>query len=136
MGTTGDRGTFRDVTVSFDAAIAKLPEELKKEGFGVVTEIDLKKTFAAKLGVDFRRYTIFGACNPTLAHGAVSTDPHVGVLLPCNVVLYERDDGKVVVGAIDPMQSIGEGGDGRFADVARDVQARLGRVLDGMSALR
>ncbi len=135
MTSTEDRGTFRDVAVDFDAAIAKLPEELKKEGFGVITEIDLKKTFATKLGVEFRRYTIFGACNPKLAHGAVSTDPHVGVLLPCNVVLYERDDGKVVVGAVDPMQSIGSG-DGRFADVAGDVKARLGRVLDGMSALR
>jgi uncharacterized protein (DUF302 family) len=94
----------------------------------------MQETFKAKLGVEFRRYRIFGACNPSFAHTALQQDPHVGVLLPCNVVLYEKDDGKAVVGAVDPMQTLGAGAaSGALADVAREVGARLERALAALA---
>lgn len=124
------RGSWKDLSISYEEALSLLPEALKKEGFGIITQIDMQETFKAKLGVDFRRYRIFGACNPSLALAALQKDPRVGVLLPCNVVLYERDDGKAVVGAVNPMQTLGASGEGGgLTDVARDVVARLERVL-------
>ncbi len=137
MATTMDvaRGSWKDLSISFDEAVSRLPEALKREGFGVITQIDMQETFKAKLGVDFRRYRIFGACNPTLAHKVLQWDPRVGVLHPCNVVLFERDDGKAVVGAVDPMQTLGAGVDGgELADLARDVGARLERVLASLAS--
>lgn len=133
MESTFTHGHFRELSMSYDEALARLPEELKKEGFGVITEIDLKATFKAKLGVDFRRYRILGACNPTFAHKALQADPRIGVLLPCNVALYESDAGKAVVGAIDPMQTLGAGAQApALAELAREVGARLERALAGL----
>lgn len=123
------RGQWKDLSISYEEALSRLPEALKKQGFGVITQIDIQETFKAKLGVDFRRYRIFGACNPTFAHTALQKDPRVGVLLPCNVVLYEKDDGKAVIGAVDPLQTLGGGESGELADLAREVGARLERVL-------
>ena len=124
-------GTWKNLSIGYDDALARLPEALKKEGFGVITEIDIQATFKAKLGVDSRRYRILGACNPTFAHQAVTKDPQIGVLLPCNVVLYETDEGKAVLGAVDPMQTFGAAGLGEaLAEIAREVGARLARVLD------
>ena len=124
-------GTWKNLSIGYDDALARLPEALKKEGFGVITEIDMQATFKAKLGVDSRRYRILGACNPTFAHQAVTKDPQIGVLLPCNVVLYETDEGKAVLGAVDPMQTLGAAGLGEaLAEIAREVGARLARVLD------
>lgn len=88
--------------LSFDDAHARVTEALAEEGFGVLTEIDVKATLAKKLGVDFRRYTILGACNPGFAHQALEADLNIGTLLPCNVVVYEGDDGKTVLSAVDP----------------------------------
>jgi uncharacterized protein (DUF302 family) len=125
-----DKGHWKELSVGYEEALTRLPEELKKEGFGVITQIDMRETLKAKIGVDFRRYSIVGACNPTFAHQALSKDPRIGLLLPCNFVVYERDDGKAVVGAIDPMQTLGEGSvEGPLAEIARDVGARLDRVL-------
>jgi uncharacterized protein (DUF302 family) len=90
---------------SFDEAIAKVTEELKVEGFGILTEIDVKATLKKKLDVDFRRYTILGACNPPFAHRALQASLEVGLLLPCNLVVYEQDGGGTHVAAIDPGQS-------------------------------
>ncbi len=124
-------GTWKNLSIGYDDALARLPEALKKEGFGVITEIDIQATFKAKLGVDSRRYRILGACNPTFAHQAVTKDPQIGVLLPCNVVLYETNEGKAVLGAVDPMQTLGAAGLGEaLAEIAREVGARLARVLD------
>lgn len=126
-------GNWREIAGTFDDALARLPEALKTEGFGVVSDIDLQATFKAKLSVDFRRYRIIGACNPGLAHQAVTMDPRIGVLLPCNVVLYETDQGKVVMGAVDPMQTLGGHGHAEaLAPVAADVRGRLERVLARM----
>jgi len=124
------RGKWKDLSIGYEEALARLPEALKKEGFGIITQIDMQETLKAKLGVDFRRYRILGACNPSFAHTALLKDPRVGVLLPCNVVLYEKDDGKAVVGAIDPMETLGALGEAAgLAEVAREVGARLERVL-------
>jgi uncharacterized protein (DUF302 family) len=121
------RGHWKTLRVGFDAAVERLPEALKAEGFGVITQIDLQQTFQAKLGVDSRRYRIFGACNPQFAHKAVATDPRAGLLLPCNVVIFEADDGRSVLGVIDPVQQLGAS-DGPLADIAREIGARLARV--------
>ena len=129
------RGNWTELAIGYEDALARLPGALKNEGFGVITEIDLKETFKTKLGVDFRRYRIIGACNPSFAHEALLSDPHVGVLLPCNVVLYEKDDGKVVLGAIDPRQTLGATADGAgLAELAREVGARLERALATLSS--
>ncbi|MFO0676998.1 MAG: DUF302 domain-containing protein [Polyangiaceae bacterium] len=127
--------TWKASNLGFDAAVARLPEALKKEGFGVITQIDLQETFRAKLDVPFRRYRIFGACHPGFAHRAVSAEPRIGALLPCNVVLYEDDEGRTIVGAVDPMQTLGRlpgASEGPVAELARDVAARLGRVLEDL----
>lgn len=126
--TAGDRAFWKDLRSTFDDALAKLPDVLASEGFGIITQIDAKETFKNKLGVEFRRYKILGACNPKLAHQALSHDPHLGVLLPCNVVLYETDEGKAVLGAIDPMASLGASAPG-MEELAGSVRGKLERVL-------
>lgn len=124
------RAHWKVLAIGYEEALARLPEALKLEGFGIVTQIDMQETLRAKLGVDFRRYRILGACNPSFAHAALQKDPRVGVLLPCNVVVYERDDGKAVVGAVDPMETLGASRESSgLGDVAREVGTRLERVL-------
>jgi uncharacterized protein (DUF302 family) len=133
--TSMDHGQWRELAIGFDAAVERLAPALAKEGFGIITQVDIQQTFKAKLGVEFRRYRIFGACNPTFAHAALQRDARLGVLLPCNVVLYEKDDGTAVLGAVDPMQTLGLGGnDTALAEVAREVGARLERALDAVGA--
>jgi uncharacterized protein (DUF302 family) len=121
-------GMRRTVAGRFDDVLARIPELLKDEGFGVLTRIDVTATLKEKLGVDFRRHQILGACNPKLAHEALSLDPGIGVLLPCNVVLWENDGGGVTVSAVDPMQTVAAA-DARFQPVAAQVKERLARVL-------
>ncbi|GEJ56038.1 DUF302 domain-containing protein [Anaeromyxobacter diazotrophicus] len=113
---------------NYDAVLAQLPELLQAEGFGVLTQIDVTATMKQKLGVDFRRYRILGACNPRYAHQALSADLEVGVMLPCNVVVYEGDDGHAVVMAIDPMQTIAAASPA-IREVAQQVRAGLERVV-------
>ncbi len=115
------RSTYEDV-------LARIPELLKAEGFGVLTEIDVKATLKAKIGAEFRKYRILGACNPQLAHRVLQTDLEVGAMLPCNVVVYEGDDGHAVVLAIDPSQAIAAANPA-VRPVADEVKERLGRVL-------
>ena len=115
-------------TLTFDAALARVPEALKAEGFGVLTEVDVTATMKAKLGVDFRRYKILGACNPTLAHQALSAVLEVGVMLPCNVVVYEADDGHAVVHAIDPTRTIASA-EPALEELARTVRDKLSAAL-------
>jgi uncharacterized protein (DUF302 family) len=106
---------------------------LQGEGFGVLTQIDLQQTFKSKLGVDFPRYRIFGACNPQFALKAVTVDPRAGLLLPCNVVVFERDDGIAVLGIIDPVQQL-EAPHGHLDDIAREIGERLTRVAATLDA--
>ena len=121
-------GIRKTLAIGYDAALAKLPDALKSEGFGVLTEIDVRDTLRAKLGVEFRRYKIFGACNPPLAHRALQADLGVGVMLPCNVIVYEDGDHAVAT-AVDPMQSFAAQ-DERLRPIAEEVRAKLARVLD------
>ena len=113
---------------TYEEVLARIPELLKAEGFGVLTQIDVKETMKQKIGVDFRKYRILGACNPQLAHQVLSADLEVGAMLPCNVVVYEGDDGKAVVLAIDPTQAIAAANPA-IRPVADEVKERLGRVL-------
>jgi uncharacterized protein (DUF302 family) len=124
-------GMKRTLAIGYDEALARLPEALKNEGFGVLTQIDVRDTLQAKLGVEFRRYKIFGACNPALAHRALGLELDIGVMLPCNVVVYE-EDGHAVVLAVDPMQTVAAQSD-TLRPVADEVRGRLTRVLDQLA---
>lgn len=118
----------KDLTVGYDDALAKLPDALKSEGFGVLTDIDIQKTLKAKINVDFRRYKILGACNPTLAHRALSTNLGAGTMMPCSVAVYEADDGKATVVAIDPEQTPAARSP-ELHPIMAEVRERLGRVI-------
>jgi uncharacterized protein (DUF302 family) len=124
-------GIRRTLDLGFDAVLARVPEALKAEGFGVLTEIDVQETLRKKLDLDFRRYRILGACNPTFAHRALSHSLDVGLLLPCNVVVYETDEGRTVVSAVDPMQTLAAK-DAAVEPIAREVRAKLQRVVDSL----
>jgi uncharacterized protein (DUF302 family) len=116
--------------VSYAAARQRIEAALKEEGFGVLTEIDVKATLKAKLNADFRNYVILGACNPTLAHQALSADPGIGLLLPCNVVVTEDDDGNAVVAILDPEAMLKVVPDAsKFHAPMREARARLQRAL-------
>lgn len=119
--------------VSYDDTLQRVTEELKKEGFGVLTEIDVKSTFKKKLDVDFRRYAILGACNPTLAHRALSSDPQIGLLLPCNVVVQETPAGTVSVSIADPRAMFALVDKPEVAPLADDAYARLQRVIQAVA---
>lgn len=122
-------GIQRHLKMTFDEALAKVPEALKTEGFGVLTEVDVKETLKKKLDVDFRRYRILGACNPSLAYEALKAEPSVGVMMPCNVVVYEGDDGHAVVTAVDPMQTMAAKGQPKLSELAKTVAQKLGRAI-------
>jgi uncharacterized protein (DUF302 family) len=127
-------GLSVDTTLPFDEAVEKTRAALKAEGFGVLTEIDVKATLKAKLDVDFRRYVILGACNPPFAYKALSLERDIGLLLPCNVIVYERDDSEATVSAIDAEAAMQMTGNQRLEEVAREVGTRLKRVLASISS--
>ena len=122
----------RLATKDFDEAVAQVTESLQKEGFGVLTEIDVKATFKKKLDVDFRRYKILGACNPTLAHKALGAEPQIGLLLPCNVVVQETDQGDLLASIIDPKAMFALVEKPELKAVAEEADKRLSRVVESL----
>lgn len=131
MVTQGKYRMSRRLPLTFDKALQRVKDALKREGFGVLTEIDMKETLREKLDVDFRSYHIIGACNPPLAHRALQAELDVGLLLPCNVVVYE-DDGGSVVAAFDPVAAMGLADNPGLSEIAREAKERLRRVLEGL----
>jgi uncharacterized protein (DUF302 family) len=125
-------GIRKTLDLGFDEALARIPEALKAEGFGVLTEIDVQATLKKKLDVEFRRYRILGACNPPFAHRALQHSLDVGMLMPCNVIVYETDDRRTVVSAVDPMQTMAAQADPEIRPVAAEVQQKLQRVIDSL----
>lgn len=124
--------TQRTVDGPFDDAVERTIDALADEGFGVLCDIDVQATFAEKLDREFRQYRILGACNPELAYQGLEQEIELGALLPCNVIVYERDDGEVVVSAVDPAQLVAVANNPELDPIAEDVTERFERVLDGL----
>lgn len=124
------------ITKNFDAPYAEVVERtraaLATEGFGILTEIDVKATLKEKLDKDFRNYVILGACNPTYAHMILSTEIEIGILLPCNVIVYDNDGGSVTVSAMDPTVALEVTGNDAIGPIAKEVKEKLERVLDAI----
>jgi uncharacterized protein (DUF302 family) len=118
---------------SFEEAIDKVTKELKEEGFGILTEIDVKETFKKKLDVDFRKYRILGACNPQMAYNAISAESKIGTMLPCNVIVQETEAGKTEVSAVDPVASMTAIENDELGGIAQDVRSKLKTVIDRLS---
>ncbi len=116
--------------ISFDDAIVKVTEALKEEGFGVLTEIDVKETLKKKIDVDFRPYRILGACNPKLAHQALTAEDKIGTMLPCNVIVQQLDGGKIEIAAVDPAASMAAVQNDDLGKIAGTVRAKLSQVIE------
>ena len=119
----------KTLTIPFDAAVQRVVDALKQEGFGVLTDIDVQSTLKAKIGVDFRRYRILGACNPVSAHRALEVEDKIGTMLPCNVIVQETADGQTEVAAVDPVASMQVIDNPQLAPIAEQVQAKLKSVI-------
>ena len=117
---------------TFKEAIERVTEELKKEGFGVLTEINIHEKLKEKLGVDFRQYRILGACNPAFSYKALQEEDKIGTMLPCNVIVQELENGKTEIAAVDPVASMQSVGNEKLASVANEVQQKLKQVIDNV----
>ncbi len=126
-------GIVKHVAVGYEEAVALTREALKEQGFGVLTEIDVKKTMKEKIDVDFKPYIILGACNPHLAHKALMAEPDIGLMLPCNVVVYEEGPGAAMVEAISPMSALGVVENDQLQDVADQAEAKLTAAMDAVA---
>jgi len=122
----------KTLKITFEEAVARVTEELKKGGFGIITEIDVKETLKKKLNVDFRKYRILGACNPPFAYKALQAEDKIGLMLPCNVIVHELPGGKVEVAAIDPVASMAAIDNPKLRDVGEQVRAKLKAVIDNL----
>ena len=130
MSVQNDYAIRRAVPLPYDEAVARTKEALQEQGFGVLSEIDIKAKLKEKLGVDFRRYVILGACNPPLAYKALGAEPEIGLLLPCNVIVYEIDGRSSLVAAIDPRSMVEVvGPNPAIEEVAKDARARLEEAI-------
>jgi len=121
-----------ETELSFDEAVSKVTESMKEQGFGILTEIDAKKVLKEKLGLDRKPYKILGACNPQFAHKAIDMDPEIGTLLPCNVLIYEKDDGTVAVSAMNPEAALKLVGNPSIEDIAKQVRTRIEKALEAL----
>ena len=129
MKTKPQYGYSKTLDKAYEDALVTVVEELKKEGFGVITEIDVKETLKKKLNVDFKKYKILGACNPSLAYRALSQETELGLFLPCNVIVYENEQGKTVVTAIDPIVALSRIESPHLEPIAEEVSMRLQKVI-------
>ncbi|UCG91270.1 MAG: DUF302 domain-containing protein [candidate division WOR-3 bacterium] len=124
-------GFLKKVDLSFDDTLVKIEGELGKEGFKILTKIDVQAKFKEKLNIDFPKYQILGACNPAMAHKSISTEWNIGLLLPCNVIVYEKES-NVWVGVIKPTQAMASVENDALGKIANEVEAKLKRVFDNM----
>jgi uncharacterized protein (DUF302 family) len=122
----------KTLEIGFEEAVNRVIEELKKEGFGILTDIDVRATLKKKLNVDFKNYRILGACNPPFAYQALQAEDKIGTMLPCNVVVQENEEGNVEVSAIDPIASMQAVKNPNLRGIAEEVQAKLKRVIDNL----
>lgn len=122
----------KTLDIPFEGAVSRVTEELKKEGFGILTEINVQRTLKLKMDVDFRRYLILGACNPPFAYGALQKEERIGLMMPCNVVVQETEDGMVEVSAIDPGIAMQAVGNDDLQELACDVAAKLKTVIEAL----
>jgi len=136
MNTANTLGLRRELSSTFDETLGNVAEALKIEGFGILTEVDVRETLKKKLGVDFRRYRILGACNPPFAHEALQADLEAGLSMPCNVVVYESDAGKTVVAAVDPTKTVAAAGNPKLSALAETLRQKLERVLERLRQQR
>lgn len=127
-------GISTTTTLTYEQAVEKVTVELQKEGFGILTTIDVKDTLKKKLNVDFKKYVILGACNPPFAHQALQAEEELGLLLPCNVIVYEKDN-QTIVAAFDPMVITSIVDNPNLEPIAKEVRARLERVIAAMNVL-
>ena len=118
------------VEMTFEETIDKVTEELKEEGFGVLTEIDVKAALKKKIDVDFRKYRILGACNPSYAYKALLAEDKIGTMLPCNIIVQEKEDGRVEVAAIDPIASMQAVENESLGGIAVEIQSKLKKVIE------
>jgi len=130
MRTANTLGLRRELNSNFEEGLVNVTEALKSEGFGVLTEIDVRETLKKKLGVEFRRYRILGACNPPFAHEALQAELEAGLSMPCNVVVYESDAGKTVVVAVDPTKTVAAAENPKLSALAETLRQKLERVLE------
>jgi uncharacterized protein (DUF302 family) len=117
------------LSMSFDDAVARVTEELKKEGFGILTDVDVKAALKKKLDIDFRKYRILGACNPPFAYRALQAEDKIGTMLPCNVIVQENSDGQVEVASIDPLSSMQAVGNPALKEIASEIRNKLKTVI-------
>jgi uncharacterized protein (DUF302 family) len=122
----------KKVKMAFEEAVVRITEELKKEGFGVLTEIDVKETLKKKLNVDFQQYKILGACNPPFAYQALQAEDKIGLMLPCNVIVQEKSAGEIEISAVDPVASMQAIQNPKLENVAKQVQAKLKKVIENL----
>jgi uncharacterized protein (DUF302 family) len=126
-----DYSFTKQINLSFDEALRIIPVELKKEGFGILTEIDVKETMKKKLDIDFPRYKILGACNPPFAHKALTAEVEIGTLLPCNIVVYEKE-GKTILSVMKPSTAMGMVDNPALRGIALEVETKLKRFFDSV----
>jgi len=123
----------KSLNSGFESAVSQVTEELKKEGFGVLTEIDVRETLKKKLDVDFKKYKILGACNPPFAYEALKSEDKIGTMLPCNVVVIEQEPGKIEVSAVDPIASMAAIKNEPLGEIASKIRSKLQKVIENLS---
>ena len=125
-------GFTKEINRPYEETIELATDELKKEGFGVLTTIDIKEKLKEKLGVDFKKYIILGACNPSKAYEAILAEENIGLMLPCNVIIYEKGEDRTVIAIIKPSVAMGMIDNQDFGEVASEVEAKLKKVFDSI----